>query len=84
MQACDALVGEFENWRDNRMNDVMYALTVVTTIFLPGQFLAGVYGMNFEHMPELDYTYGYPVFWVVLFLVVSVMYMSFKWCKHWI
>ncbi|MBP5995470.1 MAG: magnesium/cobalt transporter CorA [Crocinitomicaceae bacterium] len=42
-----------------RMNEIMRVLTVVSSIFIPLTFIVGVYGMNFEHMPELKYTYGY-------------------------
>jgi magnesium transporter len=44
----------------NRMTAVMKVLTIITTIFMPLSFIAGVYGMNFEHMPELDWRWGYP------------------------
>ena len=49
----------------NRMNEVMKVLTVVGTIFIPITFLAGVYGMNFRHMPELEAWWTYPLFWVL-------------------
>ena len=49
----------------NRMNEVMKVLTVVGTIFIPITFLAGVYGMNFRHMPELEARWTYPSFWVL-------------------
>jgi magnesium transporter len=42
-----------------RMNEIMRVLTVVSSIFIPLTFIVGVYGMNFEHMPELKYRYGY-------------------------
>ena len=42
-----------------RMNEIMRVLTVVSSIFIPLTFIVGVYGMNFEHMPELKYPYGY-------------------------
>jgi magnesium transporter len=45
----------------NRTNDVMKALAIVSTIMLPLTFIAGIYGMNFEHMPELQFMYGYPM-----------------------
>jgi magnesium transporter len=48
----------------NRLNEVMKLLTIVGTIFIPMTFLAGVYGMNFHHMPELDWVWAYPLFWV--------------------
>ena len=44
----------------NQMNEVMRVLTLVSTIFIPLTFVAGVYGMNFHHMPELNWTFGYP------------------------
>lgn len=49
----------------NRMNEVMKVLTVVGTIFIPITFIAGVYGMNFHNMPELDSRWAYPGFWVL-------------------
>jgi len=49
----------------NRMNEVMKVLTVMATIFIPITFLAGVYGMNFKHMPELGWPWAYPAFWGV-------------------
>jgi len=45
----------------NRMNEVMKTLTIISTIFMPLTFIAGVYGMNFDHMPELRWPWGYPV-----------------------
>jgi len=66
-----------------RMNKVMQLLTLVSTIFIPITFLAGVYGMNFQHMPELTWKYSYPVFWLVLIIVgVSLFYLFKK--KGWI
>ncbi|MCK6537965.1 MAG: magnesium/cobalt transporter CorA [Polyangiaceae bacterium] len=53
----------------NRTNDVMRVLTVVTTIFIPLTFIVGVYGMNFHHMPELTWRYGY---FVVLGLMAAL------------
>jgi magnesium transporter len=56
----------------NRTNDVMKVLALISTIMLPLTFIAGVYGMNFEHMPELKWLYGYP-FALGLMLVVSLV-----------
>lgn len=53
----------------NRMNEIMKVLTIIATIFIPLTFIAGVYGMNFEHMPELKWHYGY-------FLVLGVMFSA--------
>lgn len=61
-----------------RQNDVMKVLTIVTTVFLPLTLIAGWYGMNFSHMPELDWIYGYPVVIFVSILVVIITLWIFK------
>ena len=62
----------------NRMNEVMKVLTVIATIFIPLTFLAGVYGMNFQHMPELQWRWGYPVVWLVMLAVAVSMFVYFR------
>ena len=63
----------------NKMNAVMQMLTIVATIFIPLTFVAGIYGMNFAHMPELRWKWAYPVgFWVVIGLVVAGMIIWLK------
>jgi magnesium transporter len=62
----------------NRMNAVMKTLTIFASVFIPLTFLAGVYGMNFDYLPELHYKYSYPVFWGVILLVGIGMYIYFK------
>ena len=58
----------------NRMNEIMKVLTVIATIFIPMTFVAGIYGMNFKYMPELEWRWAYPVLWLVLIAVfVSMM-----------
>ncbi|MBI5522333.1 MAG: magnesium/cobalt transporter CorA [Desulfarculus sp.] len=59
----------------NRLNEVMKVLTVIATIFIPLTFLAGVYGMNFKHMPELEWPWGYPA--VLLVMAVSAAGMLY-------
>jgi len=59
----------------NRLNDVMRVLTVISTIFMPLSFVAGVYGMNFSHMPELQWYYGYfIVLGIMLLLMLGMLY----------
>jgi magnesium transporter len=69
------------NAMNNRMNEVMKVLTVISTIFIPLTFIVGVYGMNFKFMPGLDWEYGYITMWGVMGLVVSVMIGYFKYKK---
>ena len=68
---------------NNRMNAVMKVLTIIATIFMPLTFLAGVYGMNFKHMPELEWRWGYPAAWVVMVLVAVLMLLIFR-RKKWL
>ncbi|GAB1483699.1 magnesium/cobalt transporter CorA [Treponema sp.] len=62
----------------NRMNEVMKVLTIISTIFIPLTFIVGVYGMNFRHMPELDYVWAYPITWFVMGLIALGMVLFFK------
>lgn len=66
----------------NRMNEVMKVLTVISTIFIPITFIAGVYGMNFQYMPELTHQWGYPIALSVMALLVISMLVYFK-VKKW-
>jgi magnesium transporter len=62
----------------NRMNEVMKVLTVIGTIFIPLTFLAGVYGMNFRHFPELDLGWAYPAFWITCATLAGIMLLFFR------
>jgi len=62
----------------NRMNEIMKVLTIIGTIFIPLTFLSGVYGMNFEYIPELSMPYAYPVFWAACILIVSGLILFFR------
>ena len=65
-----------------RLNEVMKVLTIISTLFIPLTFIAGVYGMNFEYMPELKWKYGYFVVWTLMLLIVCGMLRYFhkrKW-----
>jgi magnesium transporter len=67
----------FMSIQTNRMNSIMMTLTVITTIFMPLTFIVGVYGMNFDNMPELHWKYGYFIILGVMALIVVVMVVWF-------
>ena len=62
----------------NRMNEVMKVLTIITTIFVPVTFIVGVYGMNFDFMPELHSKWGYPLTWFVIVVTIGSLLIYFK------
>jgi len=67
----------------NKMNEVMKTLTIFASIFIPLTFVAGIYGMNFRYMPELDYKYSYPILWVIILLLAAGLLYYFK-RKKWL
>ena len=67
----------------NRLNSVMKVLTIIATIFMPLTFIAGIYGMNFKYMPELEWRWGYPAVWVIIVLIGVWMLIYFK-KKKWL
>jgi magnesium transporter len=67
----------------NKMNEVMKVLTIIATIFIPLTFLAGIYGMNFEFMPELKWKWAYPTFWLVMMSTFTILFFFFK-KKKWL
>ena len=67
----------------NRMNEVMKVLTIIATVFIPLTFIAGVYGMNFQHMPELAWPWAYPLVWAVMITIAAVMVVYFQ-RKRWL
>ena len=67
----------------NRMNEVMKVLTIIATIFIPLTFIAGIYGMNFEHMPELHWKWAYPTVWALMIGMACLMLIYFR-RKNWI
>ena len=78
-----SLTEMFQSNQSNRMNAIMKVLTVVSSVFIPLTFIAGVYGMNFENMPELKTTNGYFYTWAVMGLTALFMVSWFKY-KKWI
>ncbi len=73
----------YQSIMGNRMNAVMKVLTIISTIFIPLTFIAGIYGMNFEYMPELGWKYGYPATWGLMIMMVMMMFVFFK-KKNWL
>lgn len=67
----------------NKMNETMKVLTIFASIFIPLTFIAGVYGMNFEYMPELKWRWAYPSLWL-LFLVITVALLIYFKRKKWL
>ncbi|GAB5408393.1 MAG: magnesium/cobalt transporter CorA [Balneolaceae bacterium] len=67
----------------NKMNEVMKVLTIIATIFIPLTFIAGIYGMNFSYMPELQWKWSYPIIWGVMILVTIGMVFFFR-KKKWL
>ena len=67
----------------NKMNEVMKVLTIIATVFIPLSFFAGIYGMNFEYMPELSYRYGYFILLSAMALLILGMIFYFR-RKKWL
>lgn len=79
---CDAVTQAYAASVGNRMNQVMKTLTILTTIFAPLTFIAGIYGMNFEVMPELKWSWGY-AYALVLMAVVAGLQAWWLWRRGW-
>lgn len=82
----ESILGLFDIYlsnTSNKMNGIMQILTVISIMFIPSTFLAGVYGMNFKAFPELGMKYAYPVFWTVNIVIMIFMYRYFK-NKRWL
>ena len=67
----------------NKMNEIMKVLTIFAAIFIPLTFIAGIYGMNFQYMPELSIPWAYPAIWVIIILV-SVSLLAYFKHKKWL
>jgi magnesium transporter len=67
----------------NKLNETMKVLTVIATIFMPLTFLAGLYGMNFKFMPELEWRWGYFMVLALMVLIVAIMLAYFR-NRRWI
>jgi len=82
----DILAGIHDSYMtgvSNRMNEIMKVLTIIATVFIPLTFIAGVYGMNFEHMPELKWRFGYLGVWILMVVVATLLVLWFR-RKKWL
>jgi magnesium transporter len=77
------LTDHYINIQNSKLNEVIRVLTIISTIFIPLTFIVGVYGMNFEHFPELEWRYGYAAVWAVMLCIAGGMLAYFKY-KKWI
>jgi len=68
----------YQSGQNNRLNEVMKVLTIMSSIFIPMTFIAGIYGMNFQHMPELQWHYGYFGALALMVIIPVVMLAYFK------
>lgn len=73
----------FHTTISSKMNDIMRVLTIFAAIFIPLTFIAGVYGTNFENLPELKFKYSYLIFWIILIVVALFMLRYFR-KKKWL
>lgn len=82
MESCrdliTAIVDLYMSRNDQRLNDIMKQLTIVSTIFIPLTFMAGIWGMNFQVMPELSWKYGYVMAWAIMITMAVILYFFFK------
>jgi magnesium transporter len=82
----DTLISALEVYFSNvstKTNQIIKVLTIFTVILMPPTFLVGLWGMNFKYMPELDWEYGYILFWAVIVIITLIMFLFFK-KKKWI
>jgi magnesium transporter len=78
-----SLTDQYMNIQNSKLNEVIRVLTIISTIFIPLTFIVGVYGMNFEYFPELQWKYGYATVWVVMLALAAGMLGYFRY-KRWI
>ena len=75
------LTDQYLNIQNSKLNEVIRVLTIISTIFIPLTFIVGVYGMNFEYFPELEWKHGYATVWVVMLTIAGGMIGYFKYKK---
>lgn len=83
LDTCKGLADEFHNIRSAQQNSVSYIISIFAALFLPAQFLTGLYGMNFNNMPELRYHNGYYYWWAVVITIAVLTISTFRFYKVW-
>ena len=82
MEAYISLVNDLLNTHhaniSNRANEIMKTLTIFASLFIPLTFVAGIYGMNFQFIPELQWQWGYLFFWIVIITIVVSFFIYFR------
>jgi magnesium transporter len=73
----------YNSEQSNRANHIMKVLTIVSAIFIPLTFIVGVYGTNFDVLPELHYPHGYTLMWILMMLIAILQLIYFRW-KRWL
>ena len=85
IQILDGLANFYYAAQGQRMNEIMKVLTIVSAIFIPLTFIAGVYGMNFEYLPEKEWKYGYFIIWGIMLLIgvsLFIIFIKKGWLKR--
>ena len=82
-ELCSGLIEMYMTAVSHRMNEIIKVLTIISTLFIPLTFIVGLYGMNFDFMPELHWRWGYPVV-LMLMAGVTLCMLFFFWRKGWI
>lgn len=82
-EEAQSLINTYMSYSAQKTNEVMKVLTLFSAYFLPLTFIVGIYGMNFEFMPELKWTYGYPLIMLVMLVIFMVIYIWFR-RKRWL
>ena len=83
LSSLESATNLFFSVQGQRMNQIMKTLTIVSTIFIPLTFIAGIYGMNFMYMPELEWRYGYLGIWLIIILIFSLLVIYLR-RKKWL
>jgi len=83
LEEVNNLMNLYMSFSAQKTNDVMKVLTIFSVFFMPLTFIVGIYGMNFEFMPELKQKWGYPVILIVMAIVTGVIYQWFR-RKKWL